>query len=289
MLLRRVIPCLDVAGGRVVKGTRFVDLRDAGDPAELAARYAAAGADEIVLLDITAAPEGRATLLELVERTARRLFVPLTVGGGWEVLARGGRDATGLDAVAWVRRAAGLGAGEILLTSIDRDGTRSGFDLDLLRAVTAVVGVPLLASGGAGGGRAGAARGGGRLMAAARVVPRWGADGLVPGIVQDAADGRVLMLGWLDAGALAATLDSGQGPFHSPPRAGRGAPPLRPGGPPAPACHTGDRSCFDAGLAHGRTAFAAGTPQGFGWLETLWATLGDRAARVPPAPLPAGP
>ena len=207
MLLRRVIPCLDVAGGRVVKGTRFVDLRDAGDPAELAARYAAAGADEIVLLDITAAPEGRATLLELVERTARRLFVPLTVGGGvrstagmravlragadkvavntaaiadpglirrcarvfgrqcvvvavdvravsadggWEVLARGGRDATGLDAVAWVRRAAGLGAGEILLTSIDRDGTRSGFDLDLLRAVTAVVDVPLIASGGAG-------------------------------------------------------------------------------------------------------------------------------------------
>jgi cyclase len=207
MLLRRVIPCLDVAGGRVVKGTRFVNLQDAGDPAELAARYAAAGADEIVLLDITAAPEGRATLLELVERTARRLFVPLTVGGGvrtpaemravlragadkvavntaaivdpgliarcarvfgrqcvvvavdaraapanggWEVLARGGRDATGLDAVAWTRRAAELGAGEILLTSIDRDGTRSGFDLDLLRAVTAVVDVPVIASGGAG-------------------------------------------------------------------------------------------------------------------------------------------
>jgi cyclase len=207
MLLRRVIPCLDVAGGRVVKGTRFVDLRDEGDPAELAARYAAAGADEIVLLDITAAPEGRATLLELVERTARRLFVPLTVGGGvrtpaemravlragadkvavntaaivdpgliarcarvfgrqcvvvavdaraapanggWEVLARGGRDATGLDAVAWTRRAAELGAGEILLTSIDRDGTRTGFDLDLLRAVTAVVDVPVIASGGAG-------------------------------------------------------------------------------------------------------------------------------------------
>jgi len=207
MLLRRVIPCLDVAGGRVVKGTRFVDLQDAGDPAELAARYAAAGADEIVLLDITAAPEGRATLLELVERTARRLFVPLTVGGGvrsaagmravlragadkvsvntaaiadpgligrcarvfgrqcvviavdvratpaaggWEVLARGGREATGLDAVAWTRRAAELGAGEILLTSIDRDGTRSGFDLDLLRAVTAVVDVPVIASGGAG-------------------------------------------------------------------------------------------------------------------------------------------
>src|SRR3970282_431605 len=175
MLLRRVIPCLDVAAGRVAKGARFVDLRDAGDPAELAARYAAAGADEIVLLDITAAPEGRATRLGLVGRTARRRAVPragadkvavntaaiadpglirrcarvfgrqcvvvavdvraVSADGGWGVLGRGGRDATGLDAVAWVRRAAGLGAGEILLTSIDRDGTRSGFDLDLLRGV----------------------------------------------------------------------------------------------------------------------------------------------------------
>src|SRR3990172_8241359 len=183
MLLRRVIPCLDVAGGRVVKGTRFVDLRDAGDPAELAARYAAAGADEIVLLDITAAPGGRAPRRELVERPARRLFVPLTVGGGvrstagMRAVLRAGADKVavntgaiadpgpippcargfggegvggGLDAVGWLRGAAGLGAGEILLTSIDRDGTRSGFDLDLLRAVTAVVDVPLIASGGAG-------------------------------------------------------------------------------------------------------------------------------------------
>jgi cyclase len=207
MLLRRVIPCLDVANGRVVKGTRFVDLVDEGDPPELAARYAAAGADELVFLDITAAPQGRATLLDVVERTARRVFIPLTVGGGvrsasdmkavlragadkvavntaavqdpalirrcarrfgrqcvvasidaravpgdgsWEVVVRGGRDSTGLDAVAWARTAVELGAGELLLTSIDRDGTRRGFDLALLRAVTSAVDVPVIASGGAG-------------------------------------------------------------------------------------------------------------------------------------------
>jgi len=207
MLLCRVIPCLDVANGRVVKGTRFVDLVDEGDPPELAARYAAAGADELVFLDITAAPQGRATLLDVVERTARRVFIPLTVGGGvrsasdmkavlragadkvavntaavedpalirrcsrrfgrqcvvasidaratsdgagWEVVVRGGRDSTGLDAVAWARTAAELGAGELLLTSIDRDGTRQGFDLALLRAVTSAVDVPVIASGGAG-------------------------------------------------------------------------------------------------------------------------------------------
>ena len=209
MLLRRVIPCLDVADGRVVKGTRFVDLRDAGDPAELARQYAEEGADEVVFLDITAAPEGRATLLEVVERTARQAFVPLTVGGGvrtpaemravlragadkvavntaavldpslvdrcarrfgrqcvvvaidarardgadrsWEVVVRGGRDGTGRDAVAWAREAAGRGAGEILLTSIDRDGTQAGYDLRLLRAVSDAVPVPVVASGGAGG------------------------------------------------------------------------------------------------------------------------------------------
>jgi cyclase len=207
MLLRRVIPCLDVANGRVVKGTRFVDLVDEGDPPALAARYAAAGADELVFLDITAAPQGRATLLDIVERTARGVFIPLTVGGGvrsssdmkavlragadkvavntaavedpalirrcarrfgrqcvvvsidaratpgdggWEVVVRGGRDSTGLDAVGWARSAVELGAGELLLTSIDRDGTRQGFDLALLRAVTGAVGVPVIASGGAG-------------------------------------------------------------------------------------------------------------------------------------------
>ncbi len=221
MLRRRVIPCLDVNGGRVVKGTRFVDLTDEGDPPQLAARYAAEGADEIVFLDIGAAPEGRGTLLEIVERTARRAFIPLTVGGGvrsveemrdvlragadkvslntaavadpdliarcaarfgrqavvvaidarrvgvtdddpgqaeleirdaaWEVLVRGGRDVTGLDAVAWAERAVALGAGELLVTSIDRDGTQAGFDTALLRAISSRVRVPVIASGGAAG------------------------------------------------------------------------------------------------------------------------------------------
>ena len=215
MLTVRVIPCLDVAGGRVVKGTRFVDLVDAGDPAELAGRYAAEGADEIVFLDISAAPEGRATLRDVVERTARRAFVPLTVGGGvrspsemrdvlragadkvslntaavatpdlvrrcarrfgsqavvvaidvrrrasmpghpgepptWEVVVKGGREATGLDAVAWAERVVELGAGELLVTSIDRDGTQQGFDTTLLRGIADRVPVPIVASGGAAG------------------------------------------------------------------------------------------------------------------------------------------
>jgi imidazole glycerol-phosphate synthase subunit HisF len=207
MLRRRVIPCLDVANGRVVKGTRFVDLVDEGDPPELAARYAAEGADELVFLDISAAPEGRGTLLEIVERTARRAFIPLTVGGGvrsvdemrdvlragadkvslntaavadpaliarcaarfgrqavvvaidahrtadgrWEVLVRGGRDTTELDAVRWAADAVDLGAGELLVTSIDRDGTQAGFDTDLLRAISGAVDVPVIASGGAAG------------------------------------------------------------------------------------------------------------------------------------------
>jgi len=209
MLRIRVIPCLDVANGRVVKGTRFVDLVDEGDPPELAERYAREGADELVFLDISAAPEGRGTLLEIVERTARRAFIPLTVGGGvrsvdemrdvlragadkvslntaavadpeligacarrfgsqavvvaidarafdareaaWEVVVKGGREATGLDAVAWARRATEQGAGELLVTSIDRDGTQSGFDTALLRAITDAVTVPVIASGGAAG------------------------------------------------------------------------------------------------------------------------------------------
>jgi cyclase len=208
-----VIPCLDVANGRVVKGTRFVDLTDEGDPPELAERYAQEGADEIVFLDISAAPEGRSTLLDIVERTARRAFVPLTVGGGvrsveemrevlragadkvslntravadpelvtacaarfgsqavvvaidarrtqapadaipsgFEVVVKGGREATGLDAIAWAQRAVALGAGELLVTSIDRDGTKSGYDTELLRAITSVVRVPVIASGGAAG------------------------------------------------------------------------------------------------------------------------------------------
>ena len=215
MLRRRVIPCLDVANGRVVKGTRFVDLTDEGDPPELAERYAREGADELVFLDISAAPEGRGTLLDVVERTARRAFIPLTVGGGvrtvddmrdvlragadkvslntravaepdlvarcaarfgsqavvvaidagratggaddgrfpsgYEVVVRGGREPAGLDAVAWSRRVVELGAGELLVTSIDRDGTQSGFDTALLRAITSGVEVPVIASGGAAG------------------------------------------------------------------------------------------------------------------------------------------
>ncbi|HYH93427.1 MAG TPA: imidazole glycerol phosphate synthase subunit HisF [Candidatus Saccharimonadales bacterium] len=213
MLRRRVIPCLDVADGRVVKGTRFVDLVDEGDPPELAERYAREGADELVFLDITAAPDHRATLLDIVERTARRAFIPLTVGGGvrtvlemrdvlragadkvslntaavadptlisrcasrfgrqavvvaidgrgqplvddqtepsWEVVVKGGREATGLDAIAWAERAVDLGAGELLITSIDRDGTGSGFDTALLREISSRVGVPVIASGGAAG------------------------------------------------------------------------------------------------------------------------------------------
>ncbi len=211
MLRHRVIPCLDVAGGRVVKGTRFVDLTDEGDPPDLAERYAREGADEIVFLDITAAHEGRSTLLDIVERTARRAFIPLTVGGGvrsdaemrdvlragadkvslntaavadpsliarcarrfgrqavvvaidarrrpsadaapaWQVVVRGGREGTELDAVAWAERAVELGAGELLVTSMDRDGTGSGFDTDLLRAVSERVSVPVIASGGAAG------------------------------------------------------------------------------------------------------------------------------------------
>jgi len=215
VLRRRVIPCLDVKDGRVVKGTRFVDLTDEGDPPELAARYAREGADELVFLDITAAPERRGTLLDVVERTARRAFIPLTVGGGvrsviemrdvlragadkvslntaavadptlvsrcaarfgrqavvvaidarrkvgadtavagppaWEVIVKGGREPTGIDVVAWALRAVDLGAGELLVTSIDRDGTQSGFDTELLRAITSQVGVPVIASGGAAG------------------------------------------------------------------------------------------------------------------------------------------
>ncbi len=209
MLRRRVIPCLDVADGRVVKGTRFVDLVDEGDPPELAERYASEGADELVFLDITAAPERRGTLLEIVERTARRAFIPLTVGGGvrsvtemrdvlragadkvslntaavaepslvarcaarfgrqavvvaidarrrdtlepaWEVVVQGGRQPTGLDAIAWAERVVDVGAGELLVTSIDRDGTGSGFDTELLRAIADRVSVPIIASGGAAG------------------------------------------------------------------------------------------------------------------------------------------
>ena len=204
-LAKRVIPCLDVTAGRVVKGVNFVALRDAGDPVEIAARYDGEGADELAFLDITASSDQRDILLHVIEAVAARVFIPLTVGGGvrrvedvrrllnagadkvsintaavqnpelvrqasaivgcqcvvvaidakrngssWEVFTHGGRKATGLDALEWARRMEAAGAGEILLTSMDRDGTRDGFDLALTRAVADAVGVPVIASGGVG-------------------------------------------------------------------------------------------------------------------------------------------
>src|ERR687886_289670 len=149
----RVIPCLDVDAGRVVKGVRFVDLRDAGDPVELAAAYDAAGADELVFLDVTASADGRRTMLDVVARTAESVFIPLTVGGGVrsvsdvDTLLRAGADKVGVNTAAIARPEL---IGEILLNSMDRDGTRDGFDLPLIRAVRAVVEVPVIASGGAG-------------------------------------------------------------------------------------------------------------------------------------------
>ena len=464
MLFHRVIPCLDVAHGRVVKGTRFVDLRDEGDPAELARRYAEAGADEIVFLDITATPDERATLLDVVERTARQAFVPLTVGGGvrtpddmratlragadrvsvntaavrdprlidrcarqfgrqcvvvaidarampggtepaerrWEVVVRGGREGTGIDAVAWAVEAAERGAGELLVTSIDRDGTHDGYDLELLRAITSTVGIPVIASGGAGKpedlvaaiaeggasavlaasifhrdvhgigtvkramaaagirvrpvdddgvapwpavataqaprpenratgtgaagrpnrGRRGAvtdpgarvaagepARSGSRAGDEQPIAPfatdrvRWDGAGLVPGVVQDAADGTVLMVGYLDAEALAATLETGFVHFHSRSRnrlwkkgetSGNvlvlrdvrldcdGDALLIVADPTGPTCHTGHRSCFDVDTPRdGADAGSWQGGEGFAWLERLWATIQSRAAARP--------
>jgi cyclase len=206
MLAKRIIPCLDVTGGRVVKGVNFVELRDAGDPVEIAARYNDQGADELTFLDITATSDGRDLILHIIEAVASQVFIPLTVGGGvrtvadvrrllnagadkvsfnsaavadpqvirdasdkygaqcivvaidakrregggWDVYTHGGRQNTGLDAVQWAARMADLGAGEILLTSMDRDGTKIGFDLELTRAVSDAVPVPVIASGGVG-------------------------------------------------------------------------------------------------------------------------------------------
>jgi imidazole glycerol-phosphate synthase subunit HisF len=207
MLAKRIIPCLDVTGGRVVKGVNFVELRDAGDPVEIAARYNEQGADELTFLDITATSDGRDLILPIIEAVASQVFIPLTVGcgvrtvddvrrllnagadktsfnsaaianpqvirdasdkygaqcivvaidakrradgSGWDVYSHGGRQNTGLDAVAWAKQMADFGAGEILLTSMDRDGTKSGFDLALTRAVSDAVDVPVIASGGVG-------------------------------------------------------------------------------------------------------------------------------------------
>ena len=210
MLTKRIIPCLDVTAGRVVKGVNFVNLRDAGDPVEVARRYDRAGADELTFLDITASSDARDIILHVIEDVASQVFIPLTVGGGvrqvsdirrllnagadkisintagvknpdligesaalygsqcivcaidarrrvkddpsagWEVYTRGGRDATGIDALEWAARVEKLGAGEILLTSMDADGTKAGFDLELTRAVSDLVGIPVIASGGVG-------------------------------------------------------------------------------------------------------------------------------------------
>jgi len=206
MLAKRIIPCLDVNAGRVVKGVNFVELRDAGDPVEIAKRYDDQGADEITFLDITASSDDRDIILHIVEAVASQVFIPLTVGGGvrqvedvrrllnagadkvsmntaavqnpqlvadasgkvgsqcivvaidakqtapgkWEVFTHGGRKNAGLDAIEWARRVEGLGAGEILLTSMDRDGTKAGFDLPLTRAIADAVGIPVIASGGVG-------------------------------------------------------------------------------------------------------------------------------------------
>ena len=206
MLAKRIIPCLDVNAGRVVKGVNFVELRDAGDPVEIARRYDEQGADEITFLDITASSDDRDIILHIVEAVASQVFIPLTVGGGvrqvedvrrllnagadkvsmntaavnnpqlvadasakvgaqcivvavdakqtspgrWEVFTHGGRKNTGLDAIAWARQVESLGAGEILLTSMDRDGTKAGFDLPLTRAIAEAVGIPVIASGGVG-------------------------------------------------------------------------------------------------------------------------------------------
>ncbi|MDR1604216.1 MAG: imidazole glycerol phosphate synthase subunit HisF [Gracilibacteraceae bacterium] len=206
MLAKRIIPCLDVHEGRVVKGTNFLNLRDAGDPVELAARYDREGADELVFLDISASAEGRETMIDVVRRTAEAVYIPFTIGGGirttgdirrmlragadkvslntaavqnpeliraaarafgsqcivlavdarrrgpgeWEVYIHGGRTPTGLDVLAWIRRAAELGAGEVLLTSMDRDGTKEGYDNELNRTVSRMIPLPLIASGGVG-------------------------------------------------------------------------------------------------------------------------------------------
>ncbi len=206
MLAKRIIPCLDVTAGRVVKGVNFVELRDAGDPVEIAARYNEQGADELTFLDITASSDQRDIILHVIEAVASQVFIPLTVGGGvrevhdvrrllnagadkvsmntsavtnpqlvadasarygaqcivvaidakqtgpghWQVFTHGGRNNTGLDAIAWAQRVELLGAGEILLTSMDRDGTQSGFDLELTRAISDAVGIPVIASGGVG-------------------------------------------------------------------------------------------------------------------------------------------
>ncbi|KAG0163793.1 hypothetical protein DFQ30_010948 [Apophysomyces sp. BC1015] len=306
VLPKRIIPCLDVTAGRVVKGVNFVELRDAGDPVEIARRYDEQGADELTFLDITATSDARDLILPIIESVAAQVFIPLTVGGGvrtvddvrrllnagadkvsvnstavanpqlvrdaterygsqcivvaidakrasgpdepprWEVFTHGGRNATGLDAVQWACRMAELGAGEILLTSMDRDGTKSGFDLALTRAVSDAVPVPVIASGGVGslqhladgitGGRADAVLaasifhygehtvGDAKQFMAERGIAvrrdwldkvKWDANGLVPVIAQEASTNDVLMFAWMNRDALAKTVELGRAVYFS--------------------------------------------------------------------------
>jgi len=308
MLAKRIIPCLDVEAGRVVKGTNFINLRDAGDPVDLARYYDQAGADELVFLDITASSDQRGIMLEVVRRTAEEVFIPFTVGGGlrslediramlqagadkislntaavqnprlvadaawkfgsqcvvvavdarkrpevgWEVYTHGGRTPTGLDVLEWTARMEEAGAGEILLTSMDRDGTRDGYDLELTRAVADQAGIPVIASGGVGslghladgltqGGASGALAASifhfgewtinqakEYLAAAGIPVRRIAADeeaffrrlkfnreGLLPAVIQDALSGQVLMMAWMDRTSLALTRKTGQTWFFS--------------------------------------------------------------------------
>ncbi len=307
MLAKRVIPCLDVDAGRVVKGTRFQDLRDAGDPVELAAHYDREGADELVFLDITATVEGRQATLDVISQTAEQVFIPLTVGGGvrdeegvnallragadkvslnsaavrdpamlarcadrfgtqcmvvaidarrrngsWEVVIDAGRTPVDRDAVEWAREATEvLGAGEVLITSMDRDGTGEGYDLELLTAITSAVHVPVVASGGAGDlgalrrrARPGRSRRGPRRIASAFRPAHHPSDqgapgrasspgealsvdaveidaltfddrGLIPAVVQDAENGDVLMMGWMNRESVALTIAEDRTVFWS--------------------------------------------------------------------------
>ncbi|PKM83313.1 MAG: imidazole glycerol phosphate synthase [Firmicutes bacterium HGW-Firmicutes-14] len=304
MLAKRIIPCLDVTGGRVVKGTNFVDLRDAGDPVELAAFYDREGADELVFLDITASSDGRATMLDVVRRTAEQVFIPFTVGGGirtiedirimlaagadkvsvntaavqnpklisegaarfgsqcivlavdakrtsepgkWEVYIHGGRTPTGIDTLDWIKQAEELGAGEILLTSMDGDGTKDGYDIELTRAVADLVNIPVIASGGVGDLehiREGLVEGGADAALAASIFHfgeysireskeylrqngvivrldfdiwnlRFDENGLIPAIIQDVDSGEVLMMAYMSEESLLRTVDTRQTWFWS--------------------------------------------------------------------------
>ncbi len=317
MLAKRIIPCLDIKNGRVVKGINFVDLRDAGDPVEQAKVYDQAGADELIFLDITATSDNRAMVVELARKVADQVFIPFTIGGGirtvedvtailragadkvamnsaavrrpelitesarivgnqavvvaidgrrvtqphpdkphmkWEVYVRGGRTPTGIDAVEWAKEAEARGAGEIMLTSMDGDGTKAGYDIPFTRAVAEAVNIPVIASGGAGTmehfhealtvGKASAALAASlfhykeleirtlkqyllekglpiRSEAAERqssdmpIPLRWNADGLIPAIAQDADTLEILMMAWMDAEALRMTRESGEAHYWS--------------------------------------------------------------------------